>query len=78
MVCRVIANDVDQRDLGAARVVEIRQPVAEPRSKVQEGRGRRTRHPRIAVGGARRDTLEQCEDRSHLRHRIDRGDEMDL
>ena len=65
-------------DLGAARVVEVREPVAEPRSQVQEGRGGRVCHPRVAIGGPGRDALEQGQDRPHLRHRIQRGDEVDL
>ena len=46
-------------DLGAARVVEVRQPVAEPRPEVQQGRRGRVRHPRVAIGGSGRDALEQ-------------------
>ena len=78
VVRRVIAHDVDHRDPGAARVVEVRQPVAEPRSQVKQGRGGRVRHPRVAIGSPGRDALEQGQNRPHLRHRIQRGDDVDL
>jgi hypothetical protein len=58
--------------------MEVREPVAETRSQVQQGRRGRVRHPRVAIGSPGRDTLEQGQDRPHLRHRIQRGDEVDL
>ncbi len=61
-----------------ARVVEVRQPVAEARAEVQQRRRRLVGHPRVAVGRAGRDTLEQRQHRAHLGHRVERGDEMHL
>ena len=78
VVRRVVAHDVDDRDPGAAGVVEVCEPVAEPRSQVQQSRGGRVRHPCVAIGSPGRDALEQGQDRAHLRHRIQRGDEVDL
>ena len=74
----VIAHYVEQRDPRPARVVEVCDPVAEPRPKVQEGRRGRVRHPCVPIRGPGRDALEQREDRPHFRHRIQRGDEVDL
>ena len=78
MVGRVVADDVDDRHLGAARVVQVRQPVAQARPEVQQRRRGPIRHPRVAVGGAGGDALEQAEHRTHLRHGVERGDEMHL
>ena len=74
----VIAHYVEQRDPRPARVVEVCDPVAESRPKVQEGRRRRVRHACVSVRGPSRDTLEEREDRTHFRHRIQRSDEVDL
>ena len=74
----MVAHDIDHRDSGLACVVEICQPVAEPRPQVKEGRRGPVRHPRVPIGGPGRDALEQGQDRSHLRHGVKRGDEVDL
>ena len=78
VVRRVIAHDVEQGHPRPARVVEVCDPVAEARPQVQEGRRRRVRHACVSIRGPSRHTLEEREDRPHFRHRIQRGDEVDL
>ena len=74
----VVADDVDERHLGAPGVVQVRETVAQARPEMQQGRRGSIRHPCVAVRGAGRDALEQAEHGAHLRHRIERGDEMHL
>ena len=78
MVGGLVADDVDDRGAGPARVVQIRQAVAETRTEVQErGRGL-AGHAPVPVGRAGRDTFEQHEDRPHLRNVVEGGDEVHL
>ena len=58
--------------------MEVGQTVSEPRPKMQQRGCRRVRHPRVAVGSAGRDALEQGQHRAHLRNRVQRGDEVHL
>ena len=74
----VVADDVDDGRGRPPGVVEVGEPVAEARAEVQQRGGRHARHPGVAVGGAGDDALEQAEDTAHLRHRVERGDEVHL
>ena len=78
VVRRVIADDVDQRHLRPPGVVEICESVAQPWPQVQQRGCRPPRHPRVAVGGARRHSLEQGEHGPHLGDRVERGHEVHL
>ena len=58
--------------------MQVGEPVAEPRTEVQQRARRHAGHPGVAVGGAGGDALEQAEHAAHLRHRVERGDEVHL
>ncbi len=78
VVRRVVADDVDDRRLTLARVVQVGEPVAEARPEVQQrGRGP-VGHAAVAVGRAGGDAFEQREHAAHLGHRVERGDEVHL
>src|SRR5207253_3253003 len=74
----VVADDVDYGSARPTRVVQVGEPVPEPGPEVQQGRRRTVGHAAVAVGGAGDDTLEQPEHTAHLRHRVERGDEVHL
>ena len=78
MVGRLVADDVDQRHAGAAGVVEVGEAVGEAGTAMQERRRRLAGHPRVAVGGAGGDALEEGEDAMDARHAVERGDEVHL
>ena len=78
VVGRVVADEVDDGYVRASRVVQVRDPVAETGTEVQQGGGGPIRHAGISVGRARDDSLEQSEDRAHLRDGVERGDEVHL
>ncbi len=60
-------------------VVQIREPVAESGPEMQQRRrGPALVHASVPVGGPGRDTFEQREDRAHLGHVVERGDEVHL
>ena len=74
----VVADDVDHRRVGPAGVVQVGQAVAEAGAEVQQHRGRAAGHAGVAVGRAGGDALEQGEHAAHLRHVVERGDEVHL
>ena len=78
VVRRVVADDVDDRRLALARVVQVGEPVAEARPEVQQGGRGPAGHAAVAVGRAGRDAFEQREHAAHLGHRVERGDEVHL
>ena len=74
----VVADHREQRRPRAARVVQVRQPVAQAGTEVQQYRRRPAGHPPVAVRGAGRHTLELAQHPPHFRHRVQRGHEMHL
>ncbi len=78
VVCRVVADDVDDRCEGAARVVQAGQAVGEARPEVQQGCRRAARHATEPVGGAGDDALVQSQHGAHLGHLVERCDEVHL
>lgn len=68
---RVVADHVEQRGRGAARVVQIGDAVAETGAQVHEGHGRSAAHTPETVGGAGTHTLEQTQHRAKRRCAID-------
>ena len=74
----VVADDVDDRYVGAAGVVQVGDAVAEPGTEVQQRRRRPVGHAGVAVGGAGDDALEQPEHGPHLGDVVERGDEVHL
>ena len=59
VVGSVIADDIDDGGLRLARVVQIDEPVFEPRAQMQQRRGRLVLHARVAIGGSGNHALEQ-------------------
>jgi hypothetical protein len=74
----MIADDVDDGGVCAARVVQVRQSVSHAWAEVQQRRGGPFGHTAVAVCRAGRHTLEQGEHSAHLRHRIERRHEVHL
>ena len=78
VIRRVVTHDVDDGCLALARVVQVGEPVAEPRSEVEQGGGRTIGHAPVSVGGSGGDPLEECEHAVHLGHGVERGNEVHL
>ncbi len=78
VIGRVIADDVDERRRGAARIVKIGQTVGEAGAEVQQGAGRLLRHAAIAVGHAGDGAFEQAEHGTDTIDPVERRDEMHL
>ena len=78
VVRRVVADDVDDRGVGAPRVVQVGEAVAEPGPEVQQRRGRAAGHPRVPVGRAGGHALEEAEHAAHLGHVVEGGHEVHL
>ena len=74
----VIADDVDDRDVAAFGVVQIREAVAESRPQVQQRGGGLARDARIAVCRAGHHAFEQAQHASHAGHAVQRRDEVHL
>ncbi len=58
--------------------MQVGEPVAEAGTKMQQHCGRLAGHARVAVGGAGDHSFEEAEHAAHLRHRVERGDEVHL
>ena len=78
MVGRMVADDVDDGRLRAARIVEVRKAVGEARPKMEKRRGGLFRHAAIAVRRTGHRAFKQSEDRAHALDLVQRGDEMHL
>ncbi|QFS42058.1 hypothetical protein BURCE16_35090 [Burkholderia cepacia] len=78
MLARVIADDVQDRRAGAARIVQVGNAVRVAGAEMQQRHRGLAGHAAIAVRGARAHALEQPEDRAHARHGIERTDERHL
>jgi hypothetical protein len=78
MRCRVLADDIYDRHLSSAGVVQVRQAVGEPRSQMEEGAGRFPGHAGISVSRSSNDTLKKPEHATHLWHPVEGGDDMDF
>ncbi len=78
MIARLVPDDVDDRRAGAARVVEIGQAVRKAGAAVKQRDRGLLRNAAVAVGGTRRDALEQAQHATHARNTIERRDEMHL
>ena len=75
MIGGVVANDVHDRGRGAARVVQIRQPVGKARPAMQQRRGGLAGDPGVPVGGTGHHAFKQPKDAAHAGHAVERGDE---
>ena len=78
MIGSVRADDIDDRRVGAARVVQHGNAIAEAAADMQEREGRCARHTRISVRGTRDDVLLQAQDSTHTVGHPDFIDELHL
>ncbi len=76
MVGGVGADDVDDRRVGAAGVVQHRDAIGEAAADVQESEGRGALHAPVAVRRARHDVFLKAEDRPHALRQADLVDEL--
>jgi len=76
MICGVIADHVDHRRSGAARVVKIGQAIGQPWPQMQQSYRRFVGHARITIGGAGHDPFKQAKHRADSRLAVDRGDQL--
>ena len=61
----VVADEVDDRRVGPAGVVQVGDAVGEAGTEMQQRQRRPAGDPAVAVGGAGDDALEQAEDAAH-------------
>src|SRR6185312_1384627 len=74
----VFADDVDDGGAGFARVVEVRERVAEARAEMEQRGGGFAGHAGVTIGRAGADAFEQAEDASHGGYAVEGGDELHL
>ncbi len=74
----VVADDVDDRRVRLAGVVQVGEAVAQPRPEVEQRRRGAAGHAGVAVGGAGGDALEERQHAPHLGHVVEGGDEVHL
>ncbi len=72
----MVPDHIDHRRPGPAGIVNVCAAIEISRTEMQQRHGRRSGHARMAVGGARRNALEQAERRLDARLMIERGDKM--
>ena len=76
VVCRMVADYVDDRSRGAPRVVQVGETVRETGAQVQQRARRLAGHAAIPVGRAGRDTFEKAQYGTHSGDRVDGRDEV--
>jgi hypothetical protein len=74
----VVADDIHHRGVCAPGVVQIRQPVGQSRTQVQQGGGGPAGDPGVTVGRTGGHPFEQAQHRAHLRAVIQCRNEMHL
>lgn len=78
MVGGLVANDIDDRCLRAARIMEIGQAVGQARAAVQQRGGGLARHARITIGGAGHHAFKQAQHAAHAGNAVQRRHEVHL
>jgi hypothetical protein len=78
VIGRMVADDVDHARSRLVGVVNVCQPVGQPRPQMQQGGGGLVAHPVVAVGGAGHHPLEQPEHAAHPLDPVERRDEVHL
>jgi hypothetical protein len=78
MIGSVRTDDIDDGRIGPPRAVQHGDAIGEAAANMQEREGRRARHARIAVRGARDDVLLQAQDGTHLFGHPDFIDQLHL
>ena len=64
MIARIIAGHIDDGAIGALGIVQIREPICEAWTDMQQRRRWLTGHSGVSVGCAGADTFEEAEDRT--------------
>ena len=78
VISRVLADNVYDRHLRSARVVEIRNTVRQTGAQMQQRARRLFSHPRVAVRGSRHHTFKKAEHATHFRYTVKRADDVHL
>ena len=65
--CCMITNDIHHGGARFFGVVDIGQPITEPRAKMRERRRRHTGHSSVAVCRTRNDAFKKSQDTAHFR-----------
>ena len=78
MISGVLADEVDDRHLGPARVMQIRETVGETGAEMQQGARRLFSHPRIAVGRSGHDAFEEAQYAANFRCAVQRGNNVNF
>src|SRR5690348_13802532 len=76
MANRMLTNNVDDRHLRSTGIVKIRDAVGQTWTKMQQRACWLAKHAGVSVRGSRHYPFEQAEHRTHLRHAVERGNNM--
>src|SRR5260370_40112604 len=76
MVRRVVTDNIDDRRPCATCIVEVGEPVRQPWSEVQQGRGRLLRHAAVTISHPGHRAFEKTEHDPHALDPPDRRDEL--
>jgi hypothetical protein len=74
----MVADHIDDGREGAARIVQVGDPVAVTGAQMQQGAGGLAGHAAVAVGGPGGHAFELAEDRAHGRDAVQRRHELHL
>src|SRR5438034_6637536 len=76
MISGMLADNVDDRHLRSARIVQISKAIGETRAKMKQSTGRFAHHASITVCGSRHHTLEETEHATHFGHPVKCSNDM--
>ena len=76
MIRGMLADNVDDRHLRPARIVQVRDAVGKTGAEMQQRAGRLFGHACVAVRSSRHHPFEQTEHATHFRHAVKGGDDM--
>ena len=74
----MVADDIHDRAVGAAGVVQVGETVRKAGDRMQQRRRRAPRHPGIAIRGAGDDTFTEAQNAAHRGLAIERRNKMHL
>src|SRR5580692_4727741 len=78
MIRGMLADQVDDWHVGPASIVQVREPVPEAGTEMQQRTRRLLYHPRIAVRSAGGDSLKQTERAPYFRSAVKRCDDVNF
>jgi hypothetical protein len=78
VIGRMVADDVDHPRRRLVGVVDVGEPVGQPRPQMQQGRRRPVAHPVVPVGRPGHHPLEQPQDAAHPLDPIERRHKVHL